>query len=231
MRKRQTLNRMETRGFTLTELAIFLGAMGLVFAAIWVAIGNVSSNNHVSKTIQQVLQISQNIREYYMNQQGIPAACNNNEITTTIIDANGLFPTDMRRCSGASCNIDSAFIEGGAGANSFEVRGSATAGTCVGTTATRFRIVLTNLTPAACVQLLFSGINYQDSSLGIAQICPAQANPTCDNAVGWQAITCSNGICGIPSGATYAPITLAQAQTFCGNGATAEVGWEFNLHH
>ncbi|MDR3424115.1 MAG: hypothetical protein P4M13_03420 [Alphaproteobacteria bacterium] len=231
MRISLTPRRSKTRGFTLTELAIVFGAMGAIIAAIWVAAGTVSDNNKAYLTAQQIGRVTQNIREYYMNAQGIPpAACSGADVTAAL-DTNGLFPAEMR--SGTVGVINSAYATSATG--SFRVKGPS----CPGTSS-RFWIVLTNLTPAACARLLFSGINYQDQSMGITAVCGASETSTttpCYSGTagtgttgGWFNIKCLNGVCDTyTQTGTHVPLTLPQAQTLCSSASTSEVGWEFKL--
>jgi len=264
MQRKRNLHRSKSGGFTLTELSIVLGMTVLIIGAIWVAFSGVANGNRVSRTVQQVVQVSQNIREYYMNAQGIPVSACATDITGDL-DRNssntytdiGIFPAEMRsRCTTCASpytyKIDSAFVSatgpaGGIGNGSFRVKG---AGACFGAPqlyAPRFWVVLTNLTPAACVDLLFSGVAYQDQSLGVTSICsasesggatPCYTGTAYNGTQGWAPLTCANGLCGIcPLGSScppYSAITLAQAQKFCTNNAanykgTSEVGWEFTM--
>jgi len=93
-------SRKKRRGFTLTEMAIVLGVIGLILGAIWVAAANVYSNMRVEKAQQQILTIVQNIRSLYVARSTFadPAsACGVNcpqDITAPMASA-GVFPADM----------------------------------------------------------------------------------------------------------------------------------------
>jgi prepilin-type N-terminal cleavage/methylation domain-containing protein len=58
-------NRAPSRGFTLTEIAIVLGIIGLILGAIWVAAAAVYNNMRVSTANTELLQISQAVRAMY----------------------------------------------------------------------------------------------------------------------------------------------------------------------
>ena len=98
------------RGFTLTELAIVLGVIGLLLGAIWAAASVVYDNNRATRATQQVLQIIGNFKGVYGNR---PVDTGNGFIDITgMAVSNSLLPADMLPpgiyCSGASsgsCNI------------------------------------------------------------------------------------------------------------------------------
>jgi len=54
-----------TQGFTLTEIAIVLGIIGLILGAIWVAAANVYNNLRITKATTELLEIAQNVRSLY----------------------------------------------------------------------------------------------------------------------------------------------------------------------
>src|SRR5271168_1816583 len=55
----------EKRGFTLTEIAIVLGIIGLILGAIWVAAAAVYNNLRTSRATTELLTIAQNVRATY----------------------------------------------------------------------------------------------------------------------------------------------------------------------
>src|SRR5271170_6840773 len=68
----------EERGFTLTEIAIVLGIIGLILGAIWVAAAAVYTNMRTSKTTTELLDIVQNMRAMYATSGTIDPAANMN---------------------------------------------------------------------------------------------------------------------------------------------------------
>jgi prepilin-type N-terminal cleavage/methylation domain-containing protein len=60
--------RAAERGFTLTEIAIVLGIIGLILGAIWVAAAAVYNNMRVSTANTELLQIAQAVRSMYATQ-------------------------------------------------------------------------------------------------------------------------------------------------------------------
>jgi prepilin-type N-terminal cleavage/methylation domain-containing protein len=86
--------RLEQRkkGFTLTEIAIVLGIMGLVLGAIWVAASGVYSNQKVTKANTELMAVVQGIRSLYATQNQVAAAAGT-DLTTALIRS-GVFPSD-----------------------------------------------------------------------------------------------------------------------------------------
>lgn len=79
----------ERRGFTLTEIAIVLGIIGLILGAIWAAASAVYNNLRTSRAQQEILTVAQNIRAMYATQSTVDSAAT----TDTYISA-GVFPSD-----------------------------------------------------------------------------------------------------------------------------------------
>jgi len=86
-------NRLALRqGFTLTEIAIVLGIIGLILGAIWSAAGSVYMNLHLSKAATETLMIVQSFKTLYGNR---PITDPNGEDMTAFAMSAGLFPADM----------------------------------------------------------------------------------------------------------------------------------------
>ena len=84
------------RAFTLTEMAIVLGVVGLILAAIWSAASSVSDNNKIKRSQEQILQIVTNMRSLYATQQTFPPGTAHVDITPSMLVA---FPSDMINAS------------------------------------------------------------------------------------------------------------------------------------
>ena len=92
------------RAFTLTELAIVLGVIGLILGAIWTAAAKVYANNRVNKGVQQVLAVSNGVRSIY-NKGYVDAG-----VLSQLAVNNGLYPPDMLNAAG--CNTAAIASDG-----------------------------------------------------------------------------------------------------------------------
>jgi len=84
------------RGFTLTEIAIVLGIMGLILGAIWAAAAAVYGSQRMNNASNQVAQIVQSVRKVYSTANAIDPVSTN--ITGDLVLA-GQVPTAMMRAS------------------------------------------------------------------------------------------------------------------------------------
>ncbi len=82
----------QKKGFTLTEIAIVLGIMGLVLGAIWVAASGVYNNQRVNTAATTVMQTVQGIRSLYATSSTTGVGQVN--ITTQLINA-GALPSNI----------------------------------------------------------------------------------------------------------------------------------------
>jgi len=60
------------RGFTLTEMAIVLGVVGIVLGGIWAASSSVNDKQKANKAAQEVAIITQNMRSVLFGEELIP---------------------------------------------------------------------------------------------------------------------------------------------------------------
>lgn len=90
-------------GFTLIELAIVLGVVGTIIGAIWLAANSVTQQRRVGDAVEDLKEISTNIRSMYSAAQVFPTS---GDVTTTLMGANfNIFPTTMI-AAGASNPLD-----------------------------------------------------------------------------------------------------------------------------
>ncbi len=82
------------RGFTLTELAIVLGVIGLVIGLIWSAAGSVYANMRLDKAQQEVIAIEHNVRALYASRNTLATTTNFTELTVALAQA-GVVPSEM----------------------------------------------------------------------------------------------------------------------------------------
>ena len=86
------------RGFTLTELAIVLGVMGLILGAIWSASATVSANQKNAKAIRQILVVVEGMKSTFSSGT-IPGGA---QWLTPFAINSGLVPSDMiQSCTGS----------------------------------------------------------------------------------------------------------------------------------
>lgn len=89
----QTKASRRLKGFTLTEIAIVLGIIGLILGAIWVAASAVFGNQRLAKANTEILQVVQGSRTLY-NTASTTGESNGTSLTEALINA-GFFPSDM----------------------------------------------------------------------------------------------------------------------------------------
>lgn len=155
------------RGFTLTEIAIVLGIIGLILGAIWVAAGAVYQNLRVSKAQTELLQITQAIRTLYATQTVVDSVAAQN-LTTSLIAAK-VFPSD---------SVNGNTVNGPWGGSTINVISQT--GSLVGDS---FSVEFDNIPQSACIALLTSatGSGRDQGLLGVAFTASAAA-PTILNS-------------------------------------------------
>ena len=159
----------KNKGFTLTEIAIVLGIIGLILGAIWVAAASVYNNQRVAHAQTAVLQLAQATRTLYTAQNVIDTAGSALDITTTLLNA-GVTPSDL----GAASPLTGPFPNGQTGV--------------IGTKdGNGFVIAMSGLSQANCVALL-SAVAGQTRDPGlfnadaVASVAPATTDATSTGA-------------------------------------------------
>jgi prepilin-type N-terminal cleavage/methylation domain-containing protein len=128
--------RESRRGFTMTEIAIVLGIIGLVLASIWLVAGRVTEDNNINQAVQELQTVSQNIITLEQNRPFLVAA--GTDVTTAMINASA---------------IPTAMISGGAAGNPWNPVGFKV--WAVGSLT--FRISFYNVPLDACIALATQG--------------------------------------------------------------------------
>ena len=85
------------KGFTLTEIAIVLGIIGLILGAIWVAAASVYQNQRVNQAQTGILQLLQGVRTLYSQQATMGAG----DQSLPLVNA-GVVPTNLIKTGAAA---------------------------------------------------------------------------------------------------------------------------------
>lgn len=93
IKTRSLTTKSRKKGFTLTEIAIVLGIIGLILGAIWTAASSVYANQKATKATTEVLSILQGVRTLYAS-QSVTGDVDGTSETATYFTA-GAFPSDM----------------------------------------------------------------------------------------------------------------------------------------
>lgn len=137
------------RGFTLTEIAIVLGIMGLILGAIWAAAAAVYGSQRINNASNEIAQIVQSVRKLYSmsNGTGVSAVTN----ITGDLSLAKVVPSGMMRSS-------FTYTAGGAVATNYLVGPFPNGKTAILATSDGggFMIVTNNVTQANCISLLTS---------------------------------------------------------------------------
>jgi hypothetical protein len=92
MNTRKAIGQKKKRGFSLIEIAIYLGVVALVIGGIWSASASFYENYKVSKTLEGNLEISRNLQRLISNADA-RAMPSWDDLTPFALDSNS-FPTD-----------------------------------------------------------------------------------------------------------------------------------------
>lgn len=197
------------KGFTLTEIAIVLGIIGLILGAIWVAASSVYSNQKVGKANTQMLAISQGIRSLYATSSTTGVA-DGTDLTGSLCTA-GVFPTDsIVNCATPSVN------DPWSGATT--VTATSVTGNNAGD---GFKIQMANVPTAGCIALL-SQVGGTGRDSGLFFLSAGGAAPAYTVGTGGTAAT------GIPMFVSSATATQS-ASGLCGGSNSNFVVAVFKL--
>jgi prepilin-type N-terminal cleavage/methylation domain-containing protein len=89
----KTRARATKRGFTLTEIAIVLGIIGLILGAIWTAAAAVYSNQKINTAQSAIMTVIQGARSLYATSSTTGDAVGTDE--TPALIAAGVFPANL----------------------------------------------------------------------------------------------------------------------------------------
>jgi prepilin-type N-terminal cleavage/methylation domain-containing protein len=89
-----TMRNQTERGFTMVELAIVLGVIGIVLGGIWAFSNSARQSARVEQSIGQLAIVTNNIRSYYLSLPNIVTG----DVTATLAGRN-VFPREMLRPS------------------------------------------------------------------------------------------------------------------------------------
>lgn len=103
--------RQRARGFSIIELAIVLGVVGLVMGGVWVLAGKVRQTAKLQQTVEQVVAIAKNVRSFYQTR-----SCIGNGTQMPVLTAANppVFPREMLAGAAAVDLWDGAVVVGGA---------------------------------------------------------------------------------------------------------------------
>ncbi|MBV8061688.1 MAG: prepilin-type N-terminal cleavage/methylation domain-containing protein [Alphaproteobacteria bacterium] len=214
--------RRARRGFTLTEIAIVLLAVGGILSAIWVVGGRVWENYRVNRTLQETVSVIGNIRDANTGRYSWAAATD----MTQTLDGQSIFPTEMER---TPTNVGNTAIDhalngsfgGGVSPNwgSFHVLSIANP-LLGGNVYNVFRISLRGLAASACAKILMQ-LPLSDAQMGIVQIGVT--------ATGTNSSIIKNGV-ATAGGVT--PMLPTTAESWCASTtSTNEVDLDVKLHN
>lgn len=192
------------RGFTLTEIAIVLGIIGLILGAIWVAAAAVYNNLRVSKTTTQLLSTAQGVRALYATSSAVDSGA---DMTLSTTDAknytytsSGILPSDTLVGTKAAVDVWQGAIS--------------IVSAKINTTSDAFAVEFDNVPTSACIALE-TGVSGTGRDPGLTQVTAGKA--------GTLAITAAAAL------TSNVPVTASAAQTSCGANPLNNVAFGFSL--
>ena len=198
----QINRRRRHRGFTLTEIAIVLGIMGLIIGAVWTAASGTRNAQKNNDAVTELQTIVGNVSSMLLGQSlGAPVLTN----ATTSLNTAGAV-TSAYYTSGSSYGTTPF-----GGASAFAVWENPTA-----TPSRVFRMSFYNVTMSGCIALLTQGTACQANQVGCPTKVgtgggPAPTVPTAAHSCS-PSVACQGG--AVTSG--WGVLTVTAAQTLCG---------------
>lgn len=141
----------QQRGFSLIEMAIVLGVVGLVMGGVWVVVVHVQEAARLKQMAEQLIVINKNVRSYYQTQ----ACIANGDQTGALLGlGQTIFPREM--------------VSGGAVNHAWNgaVQVSGTNGGCD----YLFTVTLTGVPPTTCVPLVPQLAAAGEASRGLVSV-------------------------------------------------------------
>jgi len=183
----------EKQGFTLTEVAIVLGIVGLILGAIWVAAAAVYTNLRTSKVSTELLTAVQNVRAMYATAGTVDPGANMSGFGVqggtglTYVDG-GIFPNDMLNGVG---NTATAAQDPWDGYVNIEAATNIIANDS-------FQISFDRIPKSACINIITSatGVGKDPGLIGVSSAATgAVPAPTNNTAMPVPASTADNVLC------------------------------------
>jgi type II secretory pathway pseudopilin PulG len=220
-------------GFTLAETAVVMLIAGIVVGGIWAVSGTVWQNHKVNTTSQEILLVVQNVRDSYVGASQLPGNFGS-DITETL-DADNLFPIEMRRCPiTGTCSTPN--YGGGPGNtpidhifNSTDAKGSFRVSNAVQANhPPYFRLRLLDLDAGPCIGILLKA-PVEDATLASIGIGTNLLNNGVMGTNGTSTAIDYRGV-ALNNGVTF-PLNPTTASLWCNAGPGAnEVDIDFKLH-
>jgi prepilin-type N-terminal cleavage/methylation domain-containing protein len=174
------------RGFTLTEVAIVMGVIGIILAGLWAVISSGWETTHRQQASDEITIVTGNVRNYYSGQIGMPNA-GYDSISSNLLSV-GTIPGYMQRASTSGCtNPNNLCADNPWGSNSGSpltldaigtfrvcnwntaVSPAVCASSAPGATSQFFGIMLTGLSQSSCIGLI-SRVTMPSGPLGLIDV-------------------------------------------------------------
>lgn len=207
-------DRCHRRAFTLLEMAIVLGIAGVIFSGVWVAATAFWRNHQRTSTINQVMQIVQNVRDYYGPSAGVNVWPGAGTDMTNTINGLHLVPMEMRVTPTSDTSLLNHQLGTVAGGGSLLLESQGTAPMIL-------RVRLRGLAKDDCINLLLR-MPVLSPEVGMKRIGTSTGNTTIDLVTNFNT----------PGGAVTLPLTFTQANAWCNlAGKTNEVRFDFGVRN
>jgi prepilin-type N-terminal cleavage/methylation domain-containing protein len=190
------------RGFTLTEVGIVLGIIGIVIAAIFAAASVAQYRIQLNQGVDEISLITGNMRSLYASQNASAVGSQSFAVVTPILIQQSVFPQEMLTTAGATTVADNPWDQTAPG-GSAQIQIVAAAGG----TPSQFAVRYLNIPADVCADLLVRN-SLPSAAPGLSGLQQIQVNGTAVAPL---------------------PISPIAAATACPEGATYTIDWYYTL--